>query len=161
MWFAARTKARHETTAVRYLQARGVDVFLPVYKSRRQWSDRVKVVELPLFVGYFFVQIEDGRFIPVLEAPGVVDIVGFAGAPAPIPEAEVKAVRRLVASGLPASPHPYLKTGDRVRIKGGPLDQMEGIFQKVRNQWRFILTVEMLQRAVAVEVDSEMVEPVR
>jgi len=161
MWYAARTKARHEATAARYLQSRGIDVFLPLYKSRRQWSDRVKVVELPLFNGYLFVQIETDNFIPVLESPGVVEIVGFGGGPAPIPESEIRAVRRLVSSGLPASPHPYLKAGDRVRIKGGPLDQMEGIFQKVRNQWRFILTVEMLQRAVAVEVDSEMVEPVR
>jgi transcription antitermination factor NusG len=161
MWFAVRTKARQEGTAERYLQARGVDVFLPRYKSRRRWSDRVKVAESPLFAGYLFVQIEDGRFIPVLESPGVVDVVGFAGAPAPIPEADITAIRRLVASGLPASPHPYLKAGDRVRIKGGPLDEMEGIFQRVRNEWRFILTVEMLQRAVSVEIDSEMVEPVR
>jgi transcription antitermination factor NusG len=161
MWFAVRTKARHESTAARYLAAHGIEQFLPFYKSRRQWSDRLKVVELPLFAGYLFVQIEAGHFIPVLEAPGVVEIVGFGGTPAPIPDTEIRAVRRLLISGLPASPHPYLKAGDRVRIKGGPLDQLEGILQKVRNQWRFILTVEMLHRAVAVEVDSEMVEPVR
>ncbi|MBA3974104.1 MAG: NusG-like protein [Candidatus Solibacter sp.] len=161
MWFAVRTRARHESAAARYLEAHGIEQFLPVYKTRRQWSDRVKVMEWPLFSGYLFTRIDSGRFTPVLEAPGVVGIVGFGGTPAPVPEADILAVRRLVASGLPANPHPYLKAGDRVRIKGGPLDQMEGVLQKVRNQWRFILTVDMLQRAVSVEVDSELVEPAR
>lgn len=161
MWFAVHTKARHEFTAARYLESQGICTFIPVYQSRRQWSDRVKIVKLPLFGGYLFVELDSMRFTPILEAPGVVSIVGFGGEPTPIPDSEIRAVQRLAASGLPASPHPYLKAGDRVRIKGGPLDQLEGTLQRIRNQWRFVLSVEMLQRAVSVEVDSELVEPVR
>lgn len=161
MWFAIHTKAHHESVAARFVGARGYEHFLPVYRSRRQWSDRVKIVEVPLFAGYFFVRLGTGSHTPILEAPGVVNIVGFGGVPAPIPEAEVEAVRRLAVSGLSACPHPYLKSGDRVRIKGGPLQHLEGTLQKVRNQWRFVLTVELLQRAVSVEVDSELVEPAR
>lgn len=116
---------------------------------------------LPLFGGYLFVELDSMRFTPILEAPGVVRIIGFGGEPTPIPDSEIRAVQRLAASGLPASPHPYLKAGDRVRIRGGPLDQLEGTLQRIRNQWRFVLSVEMLQRAVSVEVDSELVEPVR
>lgn len=161
MWFAIRTKARHELVAARFVEARGIEQFVPVYQSRRTWSDRVKTVQLPLFAGYFFVRMDSAGFTPVLEAPGVVHVVGFGGTPSPIPDAEIQAVRRLVSSGLPACPHPYLKAGDRVRIKGGPLQQLEGTLQKIRNQWRFVLSVDMLQRSVSVEVDSELVEPAR
>jgi len=161
MWFAVRTKARHEMVAARFVEAQGIEQFVPVYTSRRQWSDRVKAVQLPLFDGYFFVRMNSNRFVPVLSAPGVVNVVGFGGTPSPIPHGEIEAVRRLVNSGLPACPHPYLKAGDRVRIKSGPLQELEGTLLRVRNQWRFVLTVEMLQRAVSVEVDSELVEPAR
>lgn len=156
MWFAVRTKARHEIVAARFVAARGIEQFVPLYLSRRQWSDRVKTVQLPLFDGYFFVRMDSVGFTPVLEAPGVVNIVGIGGTPSPIPDHEVQAVRRLVASGLPACPHPYLKAGDRVRIKSGPLQELEGTLLRIRNQWRFVLVVEMLQRAVSVEVDSEL-----
>lgn len=161
MWFAVRTRARHESVAARFVEARGIESFLPVYPSRRQWSDRAKVVQMPLFDGYFFVRMDSGRFSPVLDAPGVIYVVGFGGTPVPIPDEEIKAVRHLVASGLQVCPHPYLKAGDRVRITKGPLQHMEGILQRSRNQWRFVLTVEMLHRSVSVEVDSELVEPAR
>jgi len=162
MWFAVRTKSRHEALVSRYLEALGIEKFFPVYQARRRWSDRMKTVQLPLFCGYVFIRIaERCRFTPVLEAPGAVEVISFGGVPAPIPDEQIQAVRRLIASGLPACPHPYLKHGDRVRINGGPLAQLEGVLQKVRNQYRFVLTVDMLQRAVSVEVDSELVEPVR
>jgi transcription antitermination factor NusG len=161
MWFAVKTKSRHESLAARSLASRGVEPFLPVYRSRRQWSDRVKVVELPLFGGYFFARLDPDALLPVLQTPGVSYVVGFGGKPAPIPAHEIEAIRRLAASDLPANPHPYLHSGDRVRVKSGPLAGLEGTLVRVRNEWRFVLRVHMLQRAVSVEVDSELVEPLR
>ncbi len=160
-WYAVRTKAKHEGVGARFAEARGVEIYLPVYLARRQWSDRVKVIEQPLFSGYFFARVDREERVKVLEAPGVVGVVGFGGEPAPIPEIEIENVRRLMKSGLPASPCPYVKVGDKVRIRSGPLVGMEGILQKIKNRWRFILTVDLLQKGVAVEVDSETVEAVR
>lgn len=160
-WYAIRTKAKHEAVAARFAEARGVGIYLPVYLARRQWSDRVKVIEMPLFSGYFFARVEREERVKVLEAPGVVGIVGFAGEPTPIPDIEIENVQKLMKSGLPASPCPYVKVGDKVRIRSGPLVGMEGTLQKIKNRWRFVLTVDLLQKGVAVEVDSETVESVR
>jgi transcription antitermination factor NusG len=160
-WYAVRTKAKHEAVAARFTEGRGVGVYLPVYEARRQWSDRVKVIEMPLFSGYFFARVGHEERVKVLEAPGVVGLVGFGGEPAPIPDCEIENIQKALRSGLPASPCPYVKVGDKVRIRSGPLVGLEGILQKVKNRWRFILTVDLLQKGVSIEVDSETVEAVR
>jgi transcription antitermination factor NusG len=144
-----------------FLNAMGKEEFFPRYKCRRQWSDRIRVVEFPLFDGYVFFRSEPGRTSEVLGAPGLVHIVGFGNGPEAVPDAEIVAVRRLVDSGLLASPCPYLKEGDRVRIRSGALKGLEGILIETKNQFRLVLTVDLLKKSVAVEVDAETVEALR
>lgn len=160
-WYAIRTKSRHEVVASNYLKINGFEEFLPTYSSRRQWSDRVKVIQRPLFTGYLFCRFRAACAREVLSAPGVVDIVGFGGEPHPVPESEIEAVRRLLESGLPASPCPYLREGDRVRLRCGPLKNIEGRLVKIKNRFQFVLSLHLLQRSVSVEVDAEAVEAVR
>ncbi|MGJ5813094.1 UpxY family transcription antiterminator [Paludibaculum fermentans] len=157
-WFAIRTRSRQEQVVSRYLNATGLEEFLPLYQVRRRWSDRVKVVDVPLFEGYVFCRFDDTQLVPVLSAPGVVHVVTFDGSPARIPEAEIEAVRQLVRSKLPASPCPYLKEGAPVRIRSGPMKGVEGRLVEIRNQYRLRVSVHMLQRSVEVEIDPESVE---
>lgn len=159
MWLALKTRSRHEAVASLSLAARGWETFLPTCPTRRRWSDRVKVVHLPLFPGYLFLRPHSPFLRPVLDAPGVTSFVSFGGRPAPIPDAEIEALQRLAASGLAASDYPFPRAGDRVRIRAGSLEGVEGLLLKVRNQWRLVLRVELLQRAVSVEIDRELVEP--
>jgi len=157
-WYALRTKSRHEHIAARYLKALGYEEFLPTYASRRQWHDRVKVVELPLFSGYLFCRIDARALNPVLSAPGVVGVVRFGSAPMPVPAEEIEAVRKVLQSGLMASPCPWLKEGMRVKIRSGPLKGIQGRLEKIRSNYRLVLSVDMLQRSIMAEVDPEIVE---
>ena len=157
-WYALRTKSRHEKVAEEYLRGRGVEVFLPLYKSRRLWSDRVKIVDLPLFDGYLFSKFAAQQSVVARSAPGVLYVVSQGDAPAPVPESEIEAVRRVLEKGLVASPTPYLREGMRVRIRGAAFEGMEGRLEKVKSQFRLVLSIHLLQRSVAFEVDPEMVE---
>jgi len=158
-WYALRTKSRHERVAGEYLKGRGVEVFLPLYKSRRLWSDRVKIIDLPLFDGYLFC-----RFAPACargtECAGVLYIVSCGDDLAPVPEGEIEAVRRILGKGLVASPTPYLREGMRVRIRGAEFEGVEGRLEKVKSQSRLVLSIHLLQRSVAFEVGPEMVEAI-
>ena len=157
-WYALRTKSRHERVAEEYLKGRGVEVFLPLYKSRRLWSDRVKIVDLPLFDGYLFCKFPARHALVARSAPGVLYIVSCGDDPAPVPEGEIDAVRRILGKGLVASPTPYLREGMRVRIRGAEFEGMEGRLEKVKSQSRLVLSIHLLQRSVAFEVGPEMVE---
>ena len=160
-WYAIHTRSRQERIASEYLQTLGLEQFLPVYQARRRWSDRVKVVDVPLFAGYVFCRFDAQHPVPVLSAPGVVQVVGFNGKPAALPEAEIEAVRRLAASHFTASPCPYLKEGMAVRVRSGPMKGVEGRLEKIKNQFCLVLSVHMLQRSVMVEIDPEVVEAVQ
>jgi transcription antitermination factor NusG len=160
-WFALRTKARHEKFAAEYLKGGGFEVLFPSYKSRRQWTDRVKVVELPLFDGYLFCKYDREENSRVLGTPGVAQAVGFGNGPVAVPAEQIEAVRRLMTSGLTASPCPYLREGDKVRIQSGAMKGVEGLLVKIKDQFRFVLSVDMLQRSIAVEVDAETVEALK
>jgi len=159
-WYAVHTRHQHEKTAASNISNRGLDVFLPLYHATRRWKDRNKQISLPLFPCYLFLRGPVDRWLPVLMAPGVNRVVGFAGQPATIPCAEIDAVRQVLAGSLRAEPHPFLKCGDRVRVKSGPLEGLEGILVSKKNLFRLILSVELLQRSVAVEVDVSTVERV-
>lgn len=161
-WYAVETKTRLESTVQALLANKGFEVFLPTCKVRRQWSDRIKTLECALFPGYLFSRLADGqRTLPILSTPYVRGIVGFGGRPLPVPEQEIAAVRAIVDSGLPAGPWPFLQAGQRVRITHGPLAELEGILVVIKKQHRLVVSVDMLQRSVAVEVDSAWVEPLR
>lgn len=159
-WFAIHTRHQHEKVAAHTLACKGFEVFLPLYTAVRQWSDRAMEVSLPLFPGYLFLHAGPDRKLSVLATPGVHSLVAFAGVPAVIPDGEIEAVRQAIATGMRVSPHPFLKSGDWVRVKCGPLEGMEGILVRAKNQFRLVLSVELVGKSVAVEVDAWAVERV-
>jgi transcription antitermination factor NusG len=159
-WFAIQVKSTHEKRVTSLLDYQTYECFLPLYTSRRRWSDRIKSVELPLFPGYVFTRFTPGHRIPILKTPSVISIVGIGATPTPIDECEIAAIQRAVASGFGLSPHPFLRAGQRVRINGGSLYGLEGIIADIRKQDRLILSVTLLQRSVAVEIDSAWVTPI-
>jgi transcription antitermination factor NusG len=159
-WFALTVKHQHERRVEGMLGVNGVEAFLPVIRSRRQWSDRVKQQDAPMFPGYVFGRFSLPERVSVLNMPGVARIVGFGGVPMPIEDSEVENIRAALASNLALGPWPYLHAGDRVRIERGPLRGVEGILLREKTGFRLVLGVEILQRSVAVEVDPEMVSRV-
>ena len=159
-WWALYTRHQHEKTVAEMLSAKGLEVFLPLYVSRRRWKDRVKVLSLPLFPGYLFVQGGPDRRLQVLTTPGVHMILCNGDDPAIIPEAEVQAIRRAVAGSFRIEPHPFLNCGERVRVKRGALEGVEGVLVRKKNMSRLVLSVDLLERSVAVEMDASDVEPV-
>lgn len=159
-WYAVQTRARHEKTVSKYLRLQGVEEFLPLYKSRREWSDRVQVVELPLFGGYIFCRLDTRALGSVLTAPGVIHVLGYGSSPVPVPEGEIAAIRRLLDIDAQVLPCPYLKEGMQVRIRSGAMQGLEGRLERIKNRCRLILSVHLLQRSVSLEVDPESVEVV-
>ena len=157
-WFAIHTRHQHEGLAARSLASKGLEVFLPQYTSVRQWSDRTKEISLPLFPCYLFLREGLEQWPRARTTPGVLGLVGFAGVPAIIPDVEIEAVRRTVARCVEVEPHPFLKCGDWVRVKCGPLEGIEGILVRNKKQFRLVLSVELVQKSAAVEVDTWMVE---
>ena len=159
-WFAIETRPRCEKLVGNILENKGYELFLPLYKSRRRWSDRIKELDLPLFPGYLFCRLSpQQRTLPLLTTPWVRQIVGIGRTPVPIPDQEIAAVQAILKSGLLARPWPFLKVGQCIRINYGPLEGREGILIATRKQFRFVVSVEMLQRSVAVELDGAWVEP--
>jgi transcription antitermination factor NusG len=160
-WFAIGTRPRWEKFVNHSLEGKGYESFLPVYKSRRRWSDRVKELNLPLFAGYLFcrMSLEQNR-LPILTTPGVRQIMGIGKVPIPVPDGEIDAVRAIVASGLAAQPWPFVRVGDRVRSKSGALEGLEGMLIVSKKHHRLVVSVELLQRSVAVQIDQAWVEAV-
>jgi transcription antitermination factor NusG len=159
-WYAVRTAAGREKIVSAQLQSKGFEDFLPQYKVRRQWSDRKKELEQPLFPGYLFCRFDFSNRLPILITPGVKLIVGYGKVPAPVGDAEIESLRRAVASGAQAMPWPYLSIGQRVRVREGSLSGVEGILLQIKNSWRIVLSVELLRRSVAVELDRVAIAPV-
>jgi len=161
-WYAVSTRSRHEKVVERQLQARGVDTFLPVISQIHRWSDRRKVVESPLFAGYIFVRImlSPRERIGVLQTQGVVDFVGTQGRGIPIPEEQIEAVRALVAGAIPFTKHAFLKVGQRVRVRGGSLDGVEGILVAQNGTRNLVISVEPIQRSLSIRIEGYQVEAV-
>jgi transcription antitermination factor NusG len=157
-WFAAYTCSNHERRAASHFKMRAVDHFLPVYRSERHWKDRKVRLDLPLFPGYIFVRLAADARLRVLEVPGVVRLVGFNGQPYPLPESEIESLRRGVLNDARIVPHLYLQAGSRVRIVGGPLEGTEGILVRRKNVHRVVLSLDLIARSVAVEVDLANIE---
>src|SRR5271156_1758339 len=159
-WFALQVRTRYEAGVADQLSRQGYDRFLPLYKLRKRWSDRIKEVDAPLFPGYLFCRFNPQDRLPILKTPGVIQIVGFKTGPAVVDEAEIRSIQTLVAAGVPHQPWPFLAAGDRVRIESGPLLGLEGILIDVKRSHRLVLSVTLLQRSVAVEIDSALVAAV-
>jgi transcription antitermination factor NusG len=158
-WFAIQTRHRHEKIVVRQLEFKGYELFLPTYEARRRWSDRIKIVELPMLEGYFFCRLDMANASRVITTPGVIRIVGGGSGPIAVDDAEVEALQRLVISRRQVEPFPYLRVGQAVRIESGPLTGLEGVLHDFRGKSRLIVSVTLLQRSVAVELDRDAVSP--
>jgi transcriptional antiterminator NusG len=156
-WFALQVRARQEAGVAAQLMGQGFEGFLPYYKLRKRWSDRVKQFDAPLFPGYLFCRFDPHNRLPILKTPGVIQVVSFNNVPAEVDESEIQSIQRLVASGIQHQPCPFLNVGDRVRINSGPLLGLEGLLTDVKGSHRLVLSVSLLQRSVAVEIDSAFV----
>lgn len=159
-WYALYTRHQHEKVVADMLARKGFEIFLPLYRSTRRWKDRIKTLSLPLFPSYVFVHGGIDRQLWIVTTPGVYSVVSAAGQIAVIPTEEIDAVKRMVENSLRVEPHPFLKCGDPVRVVSGPLQGIEGILTRVKNLFRLVISVEMLQKSVAVEVDASILERV-
>jgi transcription antitermination factor NusG len=159
-WFALQTKSRSENFVATQLRGKGYEPFLPVYKSRRRWSDRFKELELPLFPGYMFCRFHPLDRLPILVTPGVLQIVGAGKSPTPVDDAEIATIQTCIQSGLPRQPWPFPQIGQRVRVEYGPLRGLEGVLLSMKGGHRLVLSVTLLQRSVAVQLDESWVNPI-
>jgi transcription antitermination factor NusG len=157
-WYALFTRHQHEKSVALALSNKKYEVYLPLYRSVRRWQDRAKQIWLPLFPCYVFIREGMDRQLQILTTPGMIHIVGWAGRPAIVPQAQLDAVRQIIESSLIVETHPYLKSGDRVRVKTGPLSGLEGILTRKKGEARLVVSMDMLGRSAAVEIDVLNVE---
>lgn len=157
-WYAVYTKFHHEKSAAGLLEKKEFEVFMPVYRTVHRWKDRNQLVVLPLFPCYLFLRMELARKLEVLRCAGVRWFVENAGLACPVPDSQIEAVRRICSVATRFQPHPFLKQGDLVRVLKGPLSGMEGFFVRRKGQYRVVVTVDLLCKSVAVEVDLADIE---
>src|SRR5437016_4053016 len=161
-WYGLRTKSRFEKVTAASLAYKGYEPYLPCYRRRQRWSDRVTEIESPLFPGYVFCRFDLLHRLPILTTPGVVCVVGLGRAPTAIPDEEIAAIETVLKSGLPSEPWSYLPEGQHIRIEVGALAGIEGIVVKSRKPgWRMVVSVTLLQRSVAVEIDREWASAIK
>lgn len=159
-WFAIRVKSQYEKITAVSLHNKGYEEFAPMYRSRRYWSDRVKELDLPLFPGYIFCRFNPLHRLPVLTSPGIVAIVGLGKNPEPVEDCEIARIQAIVSSGVLAFPWPFLRAGQKVTVTRGPLRGVEGFLVTSKNQFRLVVSIHLLQRSVAAEVDRDCVQPI-
>jgi transcription antitermination factor NusG len=159
-WYALWVHSRHEKTVAGMLEAKGFETFLPVHRSRRRWSDRIREIDLPLIPGYVFCRFDIANRLPVLTTPGIVHIVGTGRSPQPVDDLEMQSLIQAAAAGVHLQLWPFLKVGQRVSIEEGPLRSLEGVLVTTKGQDQLILSVSLLQRSVAVAVERRWIRPV-
>ena len=154
-WYALQVRLRHEKAVSAALRNKGYEEFLPLYHLRRHWAARIAEIELPLFPGYVFCQFDSSdRRAPIVTTPGVIRIVVFGAEPVPVDDREMAVVHEVIDSGIAAEPWPWLAAGQRVRVVHGALAGLEGIFLESKTQHRVVVSITLLQRSLAVEIDS-------
>jgi transcription antitermination factor NusG len=151
-----RVRDHHETVLAAHLSNCCQETFLPLYRSRRVWSDRIREIDAPLFPHYVFCRFPFPERVPILRVPGVYEILNLA-----IPDEEISGLQSAAVSGIPCRPWPFLKSGTQVVIGRGPLRNLTGIVVEEEGRWRLVLSIQMLHRSVAVEVDREDVAPLK
>jgi transcription antitermination factor NusG len=159
-WYALKVRPRLEKQVSTNLSTKGYELFLPLYKRKTRWSDRIKTLEEPLFSGYLFCHFDVTKRLPILQTPGVRSVVGIGKCPEPIDVEEIDAIRRVVSAGVNYQPHPYLTVGDAVRVEHGALMGLVGLVTQVKNEFRLVISVNLLMRSVSVEIDRSWVDPV-
>jgi transcription antitermination factor NusG len=158
-WYAVYTWAHHEKRVAEQMGQRQIQGFLPVYRSIRRWKDRRKEIEMALFPSYVFVHLALKDRVRVLEIPGVVNIVSARGKPTPLADHEIESFQRGLQGCVRMEPHPFLQVGRRMRVQAGPMAGLEGILLRRKDGLRLVVSIEILMRAVAVEIDEGDVEP--
>lgn len=151
-WFAVQVAAKHEKIVASILSYKELVNFLPTYKKKKKWSDRFKIVELPLFPGYVFCQFNHSMVRDVLSTPGITKIVGFGRKPHPIADEEISALQKMMRFGIPTRPEPYLKVGRKVQITRGALAGVIGILTRYSNQERLVISLDMITQSVSIEI---------
>jgi len=159
-WYALRTRSRHEKLVRDHLAGQRIEPLLPTVRRLSQWKDRKKEIEVPLFSCYCFARFAWQDRTPVLKVPGVVGIVGGGQRPEPIPDAEIEALKSLMASKLPYDAHPYLREGMVVEVTRGPLQGVRGILLRKEKRHRLVISVHLIQQAAAVEIDASNITPI-
>jgi len=159
-WYALHVRPRFEKLVASTLLFKGYEGFLPLYSERKRWSDRMKETILPLFPGYLFCRFDVNNRLPILVTPGVIRVVGIGKTPHPVDEREIQALQSIVISKLQAEPWAYLPAGQKVRIELGVLAGLEGILVSLKGMNKIVVSVSLLKRSVAVEVDESWVVPV-
>jgi transcription antitermination factor NusG len=157
-WYGIHTRSNGERIAATVLNDRGYEPFLPVYRTRRRWSDRTVTAEVPLFPGYIFCRFDHRKRLPIITTPGVVSILGFGDRPAALLDEEIEAIRAIVDSGIGAEPVPFLREGQRIRVTHGPLKSLEGTLVRKKSGCQLVISVELLQRSVSVEIDPAHIQ---
>ncbi|HTQ58893.1 MAG TPA: transcription termination/antitermination NusG family protein [Candidatus Solibacter sp.] len=158
-WFAVQVRRRWESSTALLLSGKGYQTLLPTYKERKRWNGRLREVNAPLFPGYVFCQFDTQRRLPILVTPGVIAVVSQGKVPLPVDDAEIAAIRTLVSSGVPVEPWPFLEIGQKVRIESDALLGLEGILVQFKGNHRVVLSVSLLRRSVALEIDRASVRP--
>ena len=160
-WFAVYTTPRHEKAVARQFDVRQIEAFLPLYRSLRRWKNGCRVnVDQPLFPNYVFASLKRRDYVRVLQTPGVLSLVGSGREPAPLESSEIESLRSEL-SLREFEPHPYLVTGDRVRIHSGALAGMVGVLVRKKSKLRVVLTLDLIMQSVAVEIGADEIEPVK
>ena len=160
-WYALQIRSRWELTTAGLLRRKGLETLLPTYVSKRKWSDRLKVVESPVFPGYVFCRFDVHNRLPVLITPGVISVVGRGKTPIAVDDAEVLSIQAAIQAGVRMEPWPYLEIGERVRVEGDVMDGMEGILASFKGSHRVVISVTLLRRSVALEIDRSRITPLR
>ena len=158
-WYALYVRSRHEKVVETGLRGKGYPAFSPFYRTKRKRVDRVAEVDVPLFPGYVFCNFESGKRLPILTTPGIVGVVGAGNRPEPVEDHEIASIRTIALSGRPVQPWPFLRAGQRIRLQAGPLVGAEGIFLCVKNEYHLVVSITLLQRAVAVVIERDHVAP--
>ena len=159
-WFALQVRTRWESSTAVLLSGKGYQTLLPTYQTKRRWNGRVKQMNAPLFPGYVFCQFDALKRLPILVTPGVISVVGRGRVPCPVNDREIAAIQTIVTSGFQAEPWPYLEVGQKIRIEGDSLSGLEGILIQFKGNNRIVVSVSLLRRSVALEIDRDCVRPV-
>jgi transcription antitermination factor NusG len=160
-WYALQLRTRWERSTAALLSGKGYETFLPTFKSVKRGRGRSTEAEAPLFPGYLFCRFNVFDRLPVLITPGVISVVGRGRIPIPVEESELEAVQKMISTGLPVQPWPYLEVGQMVRIEDGALSGVEGVLTSFKGTQRIVVSVSLLRRSVALEIDRSMVSPVQ
>jgi transcription antitermination factor NusG len=158
-WYAIRVRPRSEKMVAAGLHEKQYEAFLPLYRTRNKWSDRLKDIELPLCPGYVFCRADLSGKPSLITTPGVIGLLCFGGVPAMISDEEIEAVRVMIRSGSSVEPWPYLREGQYVLIEHGALSGLRGLLVRKKSSWRVVVSIELLDRSVAVEVDRDWIVP--